>query len=391
VDEAQTLLLWRWSTIVQVSSLTMVAAFFTVLARSNRRPELKWWARAWACNLGSMVATSTFWLLNADSAFPIITALYVAGKTAFVLLLAQGAWMMIRPGARLFTTRPLTIGLAIYAAASAIALRNVTTVGIVQHSLLGVLLIALAIAIWRSGADAVAWFSAGVALRGLMALGEAGAYLIQWRSPEAGVLNDLIVPATTFLSASSSFDMGAEWLMVLGSVLTVSERGRHALEASHDRLLVAQEDLRRLADRDPLTGATNRRALREIFNGVQSSGAMLLFFDLDGFKKINDEYGHAAGDNCLKLFVGALKESFRPDDEVVRYGGDEFLVVARGLDTAAARGRVEELTTILNRHRGEHICCGFSVGMSQLAPDGAPEVALQQADENMYKAKNRTR
>jgi diguanylate cyclase (GGDEF)-like protein len=118
---------------------------------------------------------------------------------------------------------------------------------------------------------------------------------------------------------------------------------------------------------------------------------MLLFFDLDGFKKINDDHGHAAGDTCLKIFANALRESFRPDDHVVRYGGDEFLVIAQGLDAATARDRIEKLTAILNSHPGEHVHCGFSVGMSQLPPNGPPEVALQQADENMYKAKNQNR
>jgi len=390
LDEAQQLLLWRWSTIIQLSSLTMVTAFFAVLARSNRRPELVWWGRAWAANLAALIATSAWWLLQAASLFPVITLFYIAGKTAFVLMLAQGAWTMIRPGSRLFTTRALVIGLAVYSSVAAIVLQNITMVGIVHHSVLGVLLVTLAIALWRSHGEGVAWFTAGVAFRGVLALMEAGAYLIQWRSPE-GALADLIVPAVTFLSASSSFDMGAEWLVVLGSVLTVSERGRHALEASHHRLVLAQEDLRRLADRDPLTGATNRRALRDIFRAVQPTGAMLLFFDLDDFKKINDVHGHAAGDGCLKLFASALRESFRPDDHVLRYGGDEFLVVACGLDSVAARARVEDLTSQLHLHRGDNVYCGFSVGMAKLEPNGAPEVALQLADQNMYKAKNRAR
>jgi diguanylate cyclase (GGDEF)-like protein len=391
LTEAETLLLWRWSTIVQVTSLTMVAGFFAVLSRSNRRPELVWWTRAWLFNLVALLVTSAFWLINTDSLYRLIALFYTAGKTGFALMLAQGAWMMIRPGTRLFTTRQLAIGLAIYSMLAAILLSTIQLVGIVQHSVIGIILTWLSFVLFRSRSDAVAWLATGVAIRGLLAFAEAGSYVLQWSAPESGALNDLLVPASTFLSASSSFDMGAEWLMVLGSVLTVSERGRHALEASHHRLVLAQEDLRKVADRDPLTGATNRRALRDIFNAVQSTGAMLLFFDLDGFKKINDEHGHALGDQCLKIFAGALRESFRPDDHVVRYGGDEFLVVARGLDAAAARGRIEQLTEMLNQHRTEHVYCGFSVGMSELAPFGPPEVALQQADQNMYKAKNRIR
>jgi diguanylate cyclase (GGDEF)-like protein len=382
MDETQ-LLLWRWSTIVQLTSLAMVSAFFALLARANPRPELRWWARAWTANLIALFLTAVWWLSQSEPLFPVITAFYVAGKTAFAALLAQGAWTMIRPGGRLFSTRNLAIALSVYSIGAALLLRDLTWVGIGQHSLIGAMLIALAIVLWTSGAEGIAWLISGIAVRGALALGEAGAYLLQWQSAP-------VEPARTFLAASSSLDMGAEWLIVLGSVLAVSERGRRALEASHHRLVLAQDDLRQLADRDPLTGAINRRALREIFNEVQKRGAMLLFFDLDGFKQINDVHGHAAGDDCLRIFASALKESFRPDDHVVRYGGDEFLVIARGLDSAAARARVDDVTRRMKRTAGP-IWCGFSVGMTELDPGGSPEQALQIADQNMYKAKNRDR
>jgi len=390
MDETQQLLLWRWSTIVQLTSLAMVAAFFALLAHANPRPELRWWARAWTANLLALAATAIYWLAQSDAAFPFVAAPYVAGKTVFAALLAQGAWSMVRPGNRLFTTRSLAIAVAVYALIAAIFLRDTTTVGIVQHSLMGVLMIALAVVLWRTGADGLTWLIGGIAARGVLAVAEAAAYVLQWQRPWQGAAAALVEPAGTFLATSSSFDMGAEWLIVLGSVLAVSERGRRALEASHHRLVVAQDDLRLLADRDPLTGAINRRALRDIFNEVQTSGAMLLFFDLDGFKQINDLHGHAAGDDCLRIFANALKESFRPDDKVVRYGGDEFLVIARGLDSEAARIRIADLTQRVKRSAGP-IWCGFSVGISELEPGGQPDLALQIADQNMYKAKNRVR
>jgi diguanylate cyclase (GGDEF)-like protein len=278
----------------------------------------------------------------------------------------------------------------VYSLAAAIVLRDITAIGIGQHSLMGVFLIVVAAALWRSRADGVTWLIGGIAVRGLLALGEAAAYVLQWQRPWQGPFAGLVEPAGTVLAASSSFDMGAEWLIVLGSVLAVSERGRRALEASHHRLVVAQDDLRLLADRDPLTGAINRRALRNLFTEVQASGAMLLFFDLDGFKKINDVHGHAAGDDCLRMFANALKDSFRPDDHVVRYGGDEFLVIARGLDSAGAQSRVDDLLVRVKRNGGP-LWCGFSVGMSELLPGGHPDQALQLADQNMYKNKNRER
>jgi diguanylate cyclase (GGDEF)-like protein len=389
MDETQ-LLLWRWSTILQLTSLAMVSAFFVLLARANPRAELRWWARAWAANLVALAATSIHWLQQSDPLFPLIAAIYVAGKTAFTALLAQGAWTMIRPGGRLFTTRNLAIAIAAYSIGAAVLLRDITAVGIAQHSLMAVVLIALAIVVWRSGAEGIAWLIGGIGVRGALALSEAAGYTLQWLRPWEGPLASWVEPAGTFLAASSSLDTAAEWLIVLGSVLAVSERGRQALEASHHRLVLAQDDLRQLADRDPLTGAINRRALREIFNEVQKSGAMLLFFDLDGFKQINDDHGHAAGDDCLRTFANALKDSFRPDDHVIRYGGDEFLVIAPGVDAAAARARVDDVTQRMKRNAGP-IWCGFSVGMTQLEPGGSPEQALQVADQNMYKAKPKNR
>lgn len=380
------LLLWRWSTIVQVSSLAMVAAFFWLLQRANPRPELRWWARAWTANLLALLVTSLYWLLQYPPLAPLITGAYMSSKIVFALALAQGAWMMTRNG-HLFTTRQLMAGVAAYGVFAALFVRGVEFVGLIQHSLIGGILVWLAAMLASTRVASVTWLAGGLALRGVFALAEAGAYAIQLAAPASGPLAGWVAPASTLLATSSSFDMGAEWLIVLGSVLAVSERSRHALEASHQRLVLAQDDLRRLADRDPLTGATNRRALRDIFKKIEGKSAMLLFFDLDGFKKINDEHGHAAGDHCLQLFASALKESFRPSDHVVRYGGDEFLVIALGLDRAAADARVGDVSARLSMHRGR-LTCRFSVGMSELLPGTQPELALQSADENMYKAKH---
>jgi diguanylate cyclase (GGDEF)-like protein len=332
-----------------------------------------------------------FWVLQNDRILPIVTLVYTGGKTAFTLLFMQGVWTMIRPGARLFSTRGVTIGILAYAVAATVLLRDVTAVGIVQHSLIGTVLVVFAVMLVRSGADGLTWLIAGIALRGVVGIAEAFAYLLQMAHPDSGMFAGWVPFAGSFVSASSSFDTGSEWLLVLGSVLAVSDRGRRALEASHHRLVLAQDDLRRLADRDPLTGAINRRALGEIFRDLQPKGALLLFFDLDGFKKINDDHGHAVGDSCLKLFATALRDSFRPGDHVVRYGGDEFLVIARGLDQAAARMRVEDLTGRMHQHRDEEVWCGFSVGMAELVAGADPATALQLADQNMYKAKNRDR
>jgi diguanylate cyclase (GGDEF)-like protein len=207
----------------------------------------------------------------------------------------------------------------------------------------------------------------------------------------ASVSPDALSSLRSFLSTTSFVDALAEWLLALAAVLALSDRVQRALHQYNRDLLTAQEELRRLADRDPLTALDNRRSLPEIFRAVQPHGALLLFFDLDDFKLVNDRYGHQVGDECLRRFAIALRECFRPSDALVRYAGDEFLVVASGVDAAAARDRVARVREKLAASEAEGPHVAFSVGLAELPPGGLPEAALKAADESMYRAKSAPR
>ena len=382
MTEAQQLLLWQWSTAVQLTALVMIATFFVVLARFDRRAELRWWALAWAANLLALTVTLVFWYVRPDSWQPLVPGLYIGAKTAFVLLFVQGVWLVARPGARLSSATTLTVAVLASGLAGAVFLGSVPAVGVAQHLPMGVVFVVLALVTAR--APGLLWLAVAVGARGVVALFEAGAYALQMT---AGWESNWQAGSAAFLSASSAFDMSAEWLLVLGSVLTVSARTQRDLEVTNLELLAAQEHLRTLADRDPLTTLANRRVLAEVFRAVQPVGAMLLFFDLDRLKALNDQHGHLAGDSCLRDFAGALRDSFRPADHVIRYGGDEFLVVAQGLDRASAIARVEALSTRVRGDRRDAPAYDFSVGMSELLADGQPEAALSVADAEMYRAK----
>ena len=386
MDEQQQLLLWQWSSAVQVTSLAMIAAFFALLARFNPRAELRWWTLAWLANLVALSVTLTYWYFQPASVLPVVRAAYMASKLTFLLLLIQGGWTMMRPGARLLSTKTLVIIVIGYGVAAAVLLSGINSIGVVQSTVVGLVLTAFAIVFFRSETSELVWLAAALSMRGLLGLVEGWAYLLQIL-PAGSFMAAWRAPAASFLSVSSSFDTGAEWLVVLGCVLAVALRAQRELSKSNTELVTAHQDLRRLADKDPLTTLANRRALPEVFRAVQPEGAMLLFFDLDGFKKINDRHGHLAGDHCLRAFAGALRDSFRPADYVIRYGGDEFLVVAQGLDRPAALARIDDLKTRLTRDPWEGLVCGFSVGMSELPAGGQPEAALKAADAAMYESK----
>ncbi len=108
-----------------------------------------------------------------------------------------------------------------------------------------------------------------------------------------------------------------------------------------------------LAFRDPLTGLLNRRALNLLFAErwrplLAAHGEItLLLFDLDLFKQINDAYGHLAGDQVLRRVAELMRETFRAEDLLVRFGGDEFVAVLPGAGAEAAPPLVTRLREAL--------------------------------------------
>jgi diguanylate cyclase (GGDEF)-like protein len=379
------LLLWRWSTAVQVTSLVMLAVFFFALQRSVRLAVVRWWAWAWSCNLAALAVTLAYWYLQPPPwLFTPTRMVYGTAKLAFVVLLLQGAWSLKHPGARLVSRRVAIAGLVAHGLVLGAAVTTIEGLGLVQHVPMALCFLAGAILLERAPRQSgLVWLSAGLLIRAILCLAEAAAYGLLVVAPHAPAA----VPAGSFLAASSSFDSGAEWLLALGCVIALSERVQRELRQANQGLLAAQEDLRRLADRDPLTALANRRQLPEALRAVQPQGALLLFFDLDEFKQVNDRYGHHMGDECLKRFASALRECFRPGDTLVRYAGDEFLVVAGGLDEASARERVEHVRERLRFATGGGPHIQFSVGTAVLAPGGHTEDAVRAADESMYAAK----
>ena len=156
---------------------------------------------------------------------------------------------------------------------------------------------------------------------------------------------------------------------------------------ANQALLAAKEVLQDLVDRDPLTGLVNRRALPAILRESFDSGATIFFFDVNDFKDINDSYGHHTGDDCLKRFARVLQASFRPDDHVIRYAGDEFVVVAPAVEPESIADRLDTLRERLKFEQTSGPPLRFSVGHSYLPPHGDAETALRQADQAMYKDK----
>lgn len=382
--------LFRWSTVVQLSSLILIATFFVALARSTPAINLRWWIASWSCNVLALFISVSYWFVQPQDfvSMTLMRGLYMGGKTAFVVCLIVGAWSLKNPG-KSAPARPFAAGLIAYGLLAAILVDGIEQIGVVQQGLLG---IGCVVGIWVTARgvshSGMSWLLLGFVLRAILSFTESATYAVPLFP--AGTFSDSLYSSAGFFSSThSTFDSGTEWLMALGCVLALNHRTHRRLEDFNGALLEAQAELRQIADRDPLTALANRRALPAALRTMQPKGASLLFLDLDDFKGINDRFGHAVGDACLVRFARALEDCFRPDDTVVRYAGDEFLVVAGGLDRVSVERRVSQLRERLSRPHEETPAIHFSAGVGELAPGGQPDAALQDADRAMYAAKER--
>lgn len=154
-----------------------------------------------------------------------------------------------------------------------------------------------------------------------------------------------------------------------------------------------------LNTRDPLTGAENRfnmlsrlRELRELSKrGVQDSSIAIM--DLDHFKRVNDTYGHTAGDQVLIAWVNYIKKNLRKYDRIYRYGGEEFLLSFPGNDQQSVKELIERLRngipeiTIEGGGETKSIMVTASFGITTLDPSLNVEESISRADTALYAAK----
>ncbi|MGH9497691.1 MAG: GGDEF domain-containing protein [Terriglobales bacterium] len=224
----------------------------------------------------------------------------------------------------------------------------------------------------------------------------------------AGLLS-VIIPAAFLKTDEVHFEITVSRQLVIGLFVLLAllntylvtrrldlRRARQSLISS-----TIQNELVRLQSfTDPLTEVYNRRSLEEMagrfISQAKRSGKPLTFLliDVDHFKQVNTKFGHLTGDFVLAEIAGLLKSSVRGSDAVVRYGGDEFLLILADTSPAGAHKvieRTEAYTADWNKAGHlEKFELGLSIGVAEWTDGKTLDEVLDAADRHMYARKNQT-
>jgi diguanylate cyclase len=235
---------------------------------------------------------------------------------------------------------------------------------------------------------------------------------LRMTSREAGILWALAVAAAAaiFLVLKTPVALPlaarAEWLagvcsfaLTLGQCAYIGLFGSTMRKALHQRtveLRLAYQRIEELAQTDDLTGLPNRRSVvkmldDEIARGRRAPPCSVAMIDIDWFKRINDGYGHPAGDEVLRTVAITVIANIRANDRFGRYGGEEFLLVLPGTDRDEAGRIVERLRRIVAELDWKTFeidrTVTISAGIATLAHDDSSDAILSRADRALYAAK----
>ncbi len=235
--------------------------------------------------------------------------------------------------------------------------------------------------------------------------------LVHMRTEEGRILRDDECPVLVSISSGEMRirrlvirGRGEQDLSVEAQVIPVSETDGTVFGAAmllHDvspemSLEARCQSLHEAATKDPLTRVANRAE----FNRVHQMFVMahldrqlpcsLIIADIDHFKKVNDTFGHQAGDDVLKAFAAVLRTSCRPGDLVARYGGEEFVILCADCDNAVALRRAEVIRKSFAQMPQAALgggCATSSFGVTEIQAGDTPETMLKRADRALYEAK----
>ena len=199
-----------------------------------------------------------------------------------------------------------------------------------------------------------------------------------------------------FLAFTGFYDLFLQMFFGLGLIVWGMEDLESRLSLIHARAVDDTQRSRRRAQIDPLTDTYNRFFLEEIRPTLAraENGGSIVLIDVDGLKTINDQEGHEEGDKAIWTVAAAIKKLIRGDDYLIRWGGDEFLVILPGMEEELAKKRfymlpakIEEIRQSANMTKAYRRFLAASVGVTPYSTRLPFDFAIESADRVMYERK----
>ncbi len=376
-----------WSLGVQVAVAVVMATVFLALWLSSRRESIFTWAVAWLLDLVALLAVLAI-AAGADSSphavQVVVYLVYAAAKIGFVALLLVGMEQFFRRRRAMNDTARRRVGWLLAVLFLVVLILRPHTI-VIQAAVYGIVALLMGYGgVWSLALSR----QRGTRLLPAVLLVYSVVFfhhvivLIPW-------FRGGLVPG--YMSRVSFIDAGIELFLGVILLLALGQSAVDEMARANARLEAAQRSLRELVDADPLTGLYNRRRLRRFITSSGKTAGVLIYLDVDRFKSVNDRWGHAVGDACLRRIADAMRSVFRREDGLFRMGGDEFLVVAPGLDPGDASDRLVRLNELLATPVEGQPPLTVSVGIAGFGEDTPVDQALVAADHAMYRHKEARR
>lgn len=394
--------------LVQLGGAVMLIALFLMMRRFVlRRAYFTAWVAAWASLAVAIVALVVRYILvpgivgtSLGDTHPVVRGLYLvyqASKGLGLVFFLRGTLMYVNGAvAGVRATRRLWIGVAAFAALSTFGSRHGLNEMVIWQS---------AIAVPMLGLCAITFLRLPRArrTRGSLATGTSFALLAVLWAVYAGAFGLVLSGITgrfpdyarTLVSFNSYYDLTCNVLLGYAMILVLLEDAKRELATAQSALRLTHDQLTRAALVDSLTDALNRRAYAEGvgLEMVRVTFGTVVIADLDNLKRVNDEYGHAAGDRLIRLCADVLRATLRGYDKLYRWGGDEFLLIlptAHASDVLARLQRsLDGTQSVLTESAGEHAYLRVSLGAADYASYEELSAAVERADRAMYEEKAR--
>jgi diguanylate cyclase (GGDEF)-like protein len=371
----------RLAIAVQFAMVTCLFGYFLLLGRMVKLREVKLWTLAWLADAIALAAI----FVHVYASMPLFghrvaLVLYLAGKSTFAILIVAGARQHLRPR---FEARvsPLLLAtlIGLYSLFVGFAVPSLWQGQLAVSVLVGAVLLVGGGAVLRQRRSSMSrWLAWAMLLEGTLFL-VSGALLVP------GLWGQRI--GFAYLRYSSFVDAFAELLLALACIMVIADRREEHLHYVDGELHRSRQHLSRLVDTDPLTKLANRRTVRKMMEAVIESGGIFVFIDINGLRRVNDLFGKNVGDAALRRLARRVVDEFRTEDHVIRWGGDEILVIAPAMELASAEQRVAAVRQSLRRPTEGVPALSIAAGVAELPPGGDPTATLEEADRLMFEEK----